>query len=42
MRHCDNEGQWSEPDVLKCTSVEFVNLEDSVCLMLLTGFTVTM
>ena len=32
MRHCDNKGKWSEPDVLQCTSVEFVSLEDSVCL----------
>ena len=34
MRLCDNKGQWSEPNVLQCTSVELVTLEDSVCLML--------
>ena len=30
MRTCDSEGEWSEPDVLQCTTVEFINLEDRV------------
>ena len=30
-RSCDSEGQWHEPQVLKCTTVEFINLEDRVC-----------
>ena len=30
MRYCDNDRQWSEPNVLQCTSVEFINLETEV------------
>ena len=30
MRYCDSDGNWSEPDVLQCTSVEFINLENQV------------
>lgn len=32
MRTCDAEGNWSEPDVLRCTSIEFVSLENQVHL----------
>ena len=32
MRHCDDEGQWMKPNVLQCTSIEFIKLEDSVGL----------
>ena len=30
MRLCNIEGDWSEPYVLHCTSIEFVNLENRV------------
>ena len=30
IRACDIEGKWSDPDVLQCTSVEFINLENQV------------
>ena len=35
MRLCNIEGDWSEPDVLQCTSVEFVNLENRVKYVIL-------
>ena len=29
-RSCDSSGQWGQPNVLDCTSVEFIRLEGLV------------
>ena len=33
-RFCDNTGQWDQPNVLNCTSPQFIELEDLVSVII--------
>ena len=33
MRYCNSEGQWEEANVLQCTTLEFIGLEQLVRYM---------
>lgn len=37
-RSCDAEGEWSEPDILSCQSVEFNNILNQVTRLLYSVF----